>query len=57
MDVEELRAEDVAGLNEVQMWMMYDVWESVRADVRMGKLTAEEAREVLRQLLQLLERG
>lgn len=50
----ELGAEDVAGLRDVQMWMMYDIWESVRADVRRGKMGPEEAAEVLRRLVQLL---
>lgn len=51
----ELGAEDVVGLRDVQMWMMFEVWESVQADMRMGKMNPEEAAEVLRRLLRLLE--
>lgn len=51
----ELVRADFEGLTEVQQWMLAEIGQDIDGTMRLGRLTAQEAVEVLRRLVGKLE--
>ena len=50
----ELVQGDYLGLTEIQQWMLHEVAKDIDRELRVGRLTTEQALEVLRRLVEKL---